>query len=236
MRYLKNFILAVFLALLTASESWGITIEQEVNSAVGTSVSSRTVSITPAGSDRVLLVAVLFNRSTNSPTISSVTFGGTPLTQVGWTNTPIIAVGFYRLIAPTAGAANVVATLSAVADVAVVQAWALSGVDQTTPASGFTIDSGSNSADSFSVTSATGDMVFAAWTTANNFLTFGAGTQDLADGSSGSTVFYARHYTGAASVSISWTGSGSNFWVAAGLNIKASAGGGGSTIRHRVIQ
>src|SRR5215203_7322483 len=81
------------------------------------SVASKTWSHTVSGSNRVLLVMVQWNQPSNTETVSSVTYGGVALTQVG---SNVIAGGsglsrctaLFRLIAPAAGAANVVVTMS----------------------------------------------------------------------------------------------------------------------------
>jgi hypothetical protein len=106
-------------------------------SATTNSVSSKSWSHTVSGANRLLLVMVQWNQPSNSETVSSVTYGGTALTQVG---SNVIAGGsgldrctaLFRLIAPATGTANIVVTMSA-ACTFLAGGTSFTGVDQTTP-------------------------------------------------------------------------------------------------------
>src|SRR5664279_1828830 len=81
-------------------------------------VSSKTWAHTVSGANRLLLVWVMWNQPSNSETISSVTYNGVGLTQVG---SNVVAggsgldrcVALYRLYAPSTGTNNIIVTMSA---------------------------------------------------------------------------------------------------------------------------
>jgi hypothetical protein len=114
-----------------------VAIDAVSNSPTTNSVSSKSWSHTVSGSNRLLLVMVQWNQPSNSETVSSVTYGGTALTQVG---SNVIAGGsgldrctaLFRLIAPTTGTATVVVTMSTSLTF-LASAVSFTGVDQTTP-------------------------------------------------------------------------------------------------------
>ena len=114
-----------------------VAVDAASSSSTTNSVSSKTWSHTVAGSNRLLLVMVQWNQPSNSETVSSVTYGGTALTQVG---SNVIAGGsgldrctaLFRLIAPATGTANIVVTMST-AVTFFASAVSFTGVDQTTP-------------------------------------------------------------------------------------------------------
>lgn len=117
-----------------------IAIDAIVTGQTATAVSSVTYAHTVAGSNRLLTVMVMLQRSgAATSTISGVTYNGVAMTQATqehtYSNTILTAV--YYLIAPATGANNVVVTLSsAVTTDIVVGSVSLTGVAQTTPLNG----------------------------------------------------------------------------------------------------
>jgi hypothetical protein len=114
-----------------------VAIDAASSSPTTNSVSSKTWSHTVSGSNRLLLVMVQWNQPNNSEMVTSVTYGGVALTQVG---SNVIAGGsgldrctaLFRLIAPATGTANIVVTMSA-ACTFFANGVSFTGVDQTTP-------------------------------------------------------------------------------------------------------
>jgi hypothetical protein len=114
-----------------------VAIDVASSSPTTNSVATKSWSHTVSGSNRLLLVMVQWNQPNNSETVSSVTYGGTALTQVG---SNVVAGGsgldrctaLFRLTAPATGTANIVVTMSA-ACTFFAGAVSFTGVDQTTP-------------------------------------------------------------------------------------------------------
>lgn len=231
---MKKLLLLLSLLLALSSQANAAPVVAASASVSGTSTNSLPVNITPSGGSRLLLAAVFYNRTTNNPTVSDCNFGGTPLTVVGVSRDVFPdAVEFWALVAPAASSAIVTCNFTTQADAAFLYVTAFSSVDQTTPHYGFVKDSGGNNADSFSVTSATGDLVYAIWSTSNNNLTIAAGTGgNFAVG--GLMNAYIREYAGAASVLIEWTGSNTNAWDAAGVSIKSVSTGTNAGVHRRI--
>jgi len=99
-------------------------------------VNSFTWSHTTSGADRILVVGVSI-RNDLSQTVSSVTYGGTPLTPVAGgvqSNGTSVRVELWRLVAPALGANDVVVTLSGGATAKMAYgAVSLTGVSQASP-------------------------------------------------------------------------------------------------------
>jgi hypothetical protein len=226
-----------------------IVLEDSLFEGFNTGASSFTTSgtITPAGSDRLLLVGVVYNnndREISGQNISSVTFDtGTPtsLSTVTGSKTADDGVGSTAyddgvteaFIAknPATSAQTVTVTISATTatnEGMFIGCWAFSGIDQTTPYDGVnpTKSEAGSTNPNVTVTSETGD-----YTVGMGFfeglagtVTHGAGptsryNTNLAGGDCG--WFY--DWSGAASRAYSWTAGVSDKWVCLGINLNAVA-------------
>src|SRR5204862_8009783 len=102
-------------------------------------------------------VGVSSNNTTR--TVSSVNYGGTALTRVGYQNAPGTQnrIELWSLIAPSPGTANVVVTFSGSVD-SVGGAIVFSGVDQAAPLGTFASANRSNASPSVTVSSASGQV------------------------------------------------------------------------------
>src|SRR5437867_11297153 len=99
--------------MLRASAGHAAIAVESTSSASAKAASSLTWSHTVGPSlNRILMVGVSSNNTTR--TVSSVTYGGTPLTRVGFQNAPATQnrIELCSLIAPSPGTANVVITVS----------------------------------------------------------------------------------------------------------------------------
>ncbi|HEX9895911.1 MAG TPA: hypothetical protein VGA78_18410, partial [Gemmatimonadales bacterium] len=121
-----------------------------------------TISHTTSGTNRLMLVGVTLNNQ-NSEIVSSVTYNGVGLTQVGSVASATdTRVEIWRLIAPATGTNNVVITFSAnVINGAKAGVATFTGVDQTTPLGTFASANGNSAGPAtVDVTSATNELVF----------------------------------------------------------------------------
>lgn len=188
---------------------------------------SHTLSHTIAGSNLYLLVGVSLIGSVGRA-VSAATAGGVALTSLGSiANSTTYRTEFWRLIAPPTGTNNIIVSTSGPPTTAVIGAMSFTGVDQTTPESGFTSATGSSANPAITVSSAIGDMVAAVCIDAGGGSisvdqTLQWNLQMLTDTPRGAGATAA----GASSVTTTFTGS-NNLWAALGLNIKAAGGGGG---------
>jgi hypothetical protein len=111
---------------------------------------------TGAGNNRLLLVTVGVHVATGTPTtVTSVTYGGTPLTQVTTalysSTNPQVRTYVFRLINPASGA-NTITVNFAAATLSVAGAVTYSGVDQNSPIQTSSTSTGSGTTASSSVT------------------------------------------------------------------------------------
>lgn len=195
-----------------------ITVDAE-NQGSAASSSSVTVSHTAGSGSSAVLYALVSVNNNNSQTITGVTYGGVAMTQVATFDGNKVKI--YRLLAPTVGTANVVASFSAATD-GFVFTGSYFGVDQVTPDSNAT--SAYNSSG-VTVTSATGNIVIGiaedaagrtAWTAtgAQTYSTYlSAGTATSAFGRA----------PGAASVAMTWSGPGTNLPRNLAINVNVDA-------------
>lgn len=194
-------------------------------------VQTATVSVTPSGSDRVLIGGAIWRNSTVNPT---VTFNTTEtLTEVGTvaTGSGLRALMFYR-IAPTATTANVVFDWGA-GEEPQGGVWACNwtGAHQTTPTAGFTSASGTNETPSIDVTSVVTDEA-----TIDTMGTFAGSTSAVG---AGQTALYADQSLGGGGVMrSSYDGSSTGTvtqsytiplddWLICAMRLAAAAAGGG---------
>lgn len=196
-----------------------------VNATTGSftlATTTATLSHTPAGTNRLLVVCVGFEAG---DTISSVTFGGTALTQRIRSSSSGGTSELWSLVAPAASTANVVVTTATSRPLLGVIATSLTGVNQATPhgtpvgANAFvppniaTVD----------VTSATGELVLdCVWDSCCSALTIGAGQTQRSNqydpSTTGQTVATSTE-PGAATVTMSWTGVDAQ-WALTAIPIK----------------
>jgi len=178
-----------------------------------------------AGSNRVLVVGVSNRDGTR--TVSTVTYGGVALTRIGLQNGAGTAnrVELWRLIAPATGTANIIVTLSGSTET-VAGAVSYTGVDQTTPFGTFASASGTSTAPSVAVTSASGEVVMdvVAANGDSDGATVGTGqTQRWNDftGTGGGDIHGAGSTEpGAASVTMAWTLVASKAWAIGAVPVK----------------
>ncbi|MDB5862777.1 MAG: hypothetical protein JWO70_583, partial [Betaproteobacteria bacterium] len=180
-----------------------------------------------SGTDRLLVVEV----STDSTQpVTSVTYGGTALTQLSAITDGAnkVRAEVWYLVAPSSGTANVVVSLGSGKEF-VAGATSFSGVDQSTTFGTPVTAEGAGGAPSVTVASAVGEIVFdvvalrdrtsgaaggaqtALWTNTN-----GTGSADAWGGSSTSA--------GAGSVTMGWSsaGGGAGEWAAIAVAMKAA--------------
>jgi hypothetical protein len=197
-------------------------------STTANSGSSVTLSHTISGSNRLLLVGVSSGCFTSYTrrTVTSVTWNGASLTQVGAVDqatTPYRArVEVWALKAPATGTDNVVVnldgSLSSYYQV-VVGVMSFTGVDQATPYANQTSTSGTSANPSLTITSASGEMAYAVIDSQTQIPSGCTGTQQW-----NLTETYAKGAgatkAGASpNVSIGWSLSGGT-WSMYGLSIK----------------
>lgn len=195
-----------------------------------------TFAHTPAGANRLLIVGVSINTNNNNgATVSSVTFGGTPLTNVGIILHPNSTrrVEMWRLIAPAAAAANVVVTINLPGGAGtlgvVAGAVSFTGADQNVPLGTFVSNTGNNANPTVNVASAAGEIVLDTMAAGGNrtISAFGAGQTfrwNLVSNAaaSGATDVRGAGTTeaGAAVVTMSETLSATSDWAIGAIAIK----------------
>lgn len=168
---------------------------------------SKTMAYTvPAGNNRLLVVTT--GGGGNAASVSSVTFGGTPLTLAVTTAVGTTRSSIWYLVmgsSATGNSANVVVNYNATF-MFDVTALALQGVDQAAPVSGAV----SNSAGSLTVASAINDLVIDAIAGSGAGVAVGAGQTLRANNNnlifSGDPDTGTSTEPGAAFVSMDWTG------------------------------
>lgn len=188
----------------------------------GTEVSSDTQTVshtTGSGSKRLLLAIVAWN---GTATVSSVTYNSIALTSTTAANSPYSnhKTQIWYLVAPSTGANNLVVTLSASSalNTAVVT---YTGVDQTTPVENVTSSSNDINTMAVTVTSAVGDLAFAAVHRSGGTLVPDAGQTERFNAFDSAILFAGGDKTGAASVTLTWTTSGTSPWSMVGVSINA---------------
>ncbi len=180
--------------------------------------------LTPA----IAQAAACGGSTTSCGTTTTVTYNGASLTLAGAAVNGTVRSELWYLVAPAAGAHNIVVTTSA-ANVVAATSMSFSGVDQTTPLGSVVSAIGTDTTPSLSVTSAMGepvyDIVGALGTTAPT-----QGLQQTlrqtTDTSTGATQLVAGSSTEpglAVPAAMSWTIPSAD-WAIAAVPIKASTG------------
>ncbi|MDD5706397.1 MAG: SdrD B-like domain-containing protein, partial [Kiritimatiellae bacterium] len=184
------------------------------------------------GQNRVLMVGISY-RNRDSETVTSVTYGGQTMTEVG---TAQVAsrpsdgrIYIFSLVNPPTGANSLrVNWNSALNYAAVVGAVTYAGVDQTTPTGSFASSSATFGTPAVNVGSASSQLLFG--------VCGGRTTSDYAVTDGGTQLWSARPYSrytsgsgqskaGATSVSLTWSGS-SAAWVAGGVALRPATSEG----------
>ena len=192
------------------------------------------------GANRLLLVGISWNCGTTNRTISSVTWNGTPLTEVktqlGYNTDNPRYSAIYKLVAPPSGTTgNVVVTFSgAVSNGAIAGAANFANVDQTTPL-GTAAGAGSATSDTTATVPVAGllgtELVFD-----NVFMGSSSTSATLTAGANQSSSWNVNGYTGSGnfnvfagasteqastnSVTMSWTVSTASRWAIAAVAIR----------------
>jgi hypothetical protein len=194
----------------------------------GTNTSANTISATSltwahtvaSGNNRVLFVQLAIDGLGAS--VSSVTYGGVALTQVGRA-TGNHAVEIWRLVNPAVGTANVVASFGATT-AAAGGAATFNGVNQTTPTGTFAGAAGNGKTSSIVVTSTTNDVVIDVvnWAANPAGYTAGAGQTQQWTQTNATQQGVSTTKAGASSVTMSSTVSKSAQWEAGAVSIRAA--------------
>jgi hypothetical protein len=190
-----------------------------------------TTSYTVAsGSDRLLIVGFVYYGPALG--ITSVTYAGSGMTQVGSTVTDGSNwwLSYWRLIAPTEGNNALVITMSGSAPISF-GVVALSGVDQTTPLRALETNTGSSTAPTASPASEAGDIVVGFLAEYNGGTITEAGTLIFESENGGSQNSFSSQYLSgsAGTTSTDWTLDGAVAWGVLAAAVTSAAGGGGAT-------
>ncbi len=205
-----------------------------VSTATGDDVSTLSWShTTGTGENPLMLVGISWNSGTAATSVSSVTFEGQALSQVGVLQYPDQNryTAIYSLLAPASGVTGTVAiTFSAsISNGIVAGAANFAGVDQTTPLGTFVTATGTSSTQpSLELTGLAGnelvfDSLFAGGNPAPTLTVDASQTQlwntGIANTSGGASIEQAA----GSSVTMSWTRSGTNYWAIAAVPIHPAA-------------
>ena len=207
--------------MLFASVSEAAIAIDATSSGTGTTSPITVSHPTGSGTNRLMLVGISGARSSGTVAVSGVTYGGVALSLVG---TQAYAayqkIWIYQLVAPATGTADVVVTFSTAPNGgAVVGVVTFTGVNQSTPLGTFVSAQGTSTTPSVNVSSATGELVF---DTVNHYwpLTVGANQTQRWNTGSGNIYGAGSTESGAATVTMSWTASGSDTWAIGAVPIK----------------
>lgn len=198
------------------------------NSTGGGGSATLTTSLTPTGSDRLLLAAVAYYHGATS--VLSVKFGGVDLEYVDSSQAVIgnYAVDLWALIAPAASTGNLVATFSAAPFDAGLTGVAFTGVHQTVPLGAPVTATGSSASPSVVVSSAADEMVMDGLIIVHN-ATLTVGANQTARSNATANGFVKRGCStepGASSVTMSWSNGSSADWAQFAVAIKPVSSGG----------
>lgn len=172
------------------------------------------------GSSRILIVGVSIDETTTVNVISSVTYGGAPLTNIGNTTSTgnVTRISLWRLVNPPSGTANIVVTpVSGNVEEFVAGATSYFGVNQTTPLGTFAQAIGNSGTPTVNVASATNDLVVDAVAVEGallgNSISVGAGQSQRYNVNTavllgGGMIGAGSTEPGAATVTMSWTQNG----------------------------
>lgn len=203
--------------------------------------SSKSWSHTATGSDRVGIVALAW--STDSITVSSVTWGGNNCTLIGTaTLSGWHKAALYYIVAPPTSSSTVAVTFSGNAYGAVASL-SFAGADQSTP-TGTPVTNTNTSAvsSSVNVSSATGDMVVDCVkhypaADGSGAPAVGASQTSRWAGEDGTYHENGAGSTeaGAGTVAMSWSTGENDAWAHIAVNLIAAAGGTGATVTASAV-
>ncbi len=228
-RFYQFLFLGLFLCFFLIPEAAyaAIAIDSSASSRCS-SCASLTYSLTvgSSGMDRLLVVGVVVNGSP-APTVTSVTYNGVALTQIGSVlNTNpgyenIARVDQWRLAAPSTGTHDVVVSLSVGAPALLSGATSLTGADQGAPVRGYNTANGWSTTASVTVPSASGDLVV---DTVCDGASVGSPSQDQEYVLNNSSAYGCDNIggstkAGGSSVQMSW-GVGDDIWLNFASSIK----------------
>ncbi len=226
----------VLLSSLLASSSWGAVTFDQVTTGSCASCSSVSFSCTvSAGSDRLLLGSVSAKRAGSSE-ITGVTYNSVSLTNVDGIDNGSVSSHLWQLVASATGANTFVATSTATDFELNAACESYTGVDQTTPLGTSVTASGTDTAPSVTVTSASGELVKdAIGLDHSGTLTVGSGQTSRYNeiGLGGWNKYAGSTEAGGSSVVMDWSDSASVNWASVGVSIKP-AGAGGGTVGSRL--
>jgi hypothetical protein len=194
--------------------------------------SSKTVSHTTSGSNRLMIIGVSINPD-NDQYVTSVTYAGQALTKLAHAviSDDARAELWYR-VAPATGTNDAVVTFNrGNEDGGVIGVMTFTGVDQTTPFGTHATATGDGTSASVNVSSATGQLVFGVFASEAEdlpTLTVGPGQteywnirSDIHDGAFGG----GSTEPGASTVTMSWSLSSADDWAIVAVPIKPAPGG-----------
>ncbi|MBS1213614.1 MAG: hypothetical protein H6R26_2231, partial [Proteobacteria bacterium] len=209
-----------FLLFSGAVANAAITANGTFTSAQTTGATSLTWSHTvAAGTNRALFVELAIDGL--GAAVTSVTYGGVALTQVG-RGTGNHAIEIWRLISPAVGTANVVANFGGTTPAAG-GATTFNGVLQSTPTGTFVSATGTGTTASVTVTSAAGDLVIDAQYWRNTSANMVGAGQTLQWSASNATMLGgSTSEAGATSVTMTGTCGASSQWEIGAVSIRAS--------------
>ncbi|MFO7709640.1 MAG: C25 family cysteine peptidase [Desulfobacterales bacterium] len=187
-----------------------------------------------AGTNRVMVVAVSFARSTTTyplPTISSITLNGSAMTSVVSANSSSFASAYlYYIVNPPTGGPGLSITLSSSLYgasnyvEAVVGYVVYNGADQSSPVRNSNSATGSDAAPTVTVTSASGDWVVGAAQTrlgtSINLSTTGSTSRWNVNSSPSRRGAGGDVLADSASETHTWSMGGSQYWAAVAASIK----------------
>ena len=132
------------------------------SSGTGTAVSSKTISHTCSGTQRLLIVGVALNDSSSPADPTGVTYNSDALTKAGTTGNfgSYNRVSIWYRVAPDTGTNNIVVTLDSAVGSVHVSAISFTGIDQTNPLGTFVSATASSTAPTVTTTTVADDYVF----------------------------------------------------------------------------
>lgn len=210
-----------------------IPVVDSVSNLSGNGAGPFTWAHTCAGSDRILLVKVAHYDS--SDTVSSVTYGGVALTAVPGASTANgqYRIGWYYLLAPGAGTANIVVTVTGSVFDFGGAGLSLTGVHQTVPFGTPVTATGTDTTPTVTVSSAADELVVDGLVIIHSgTLSVGAGQTQRwnAIATFGFIKYAGSTEVGAASTTMSWSNSSSQTWAIVAVPIKPTVGAPATSI------
>lgn len=179
-------------------------------------------TVTTSQGNRALFVAIHFHSAT--ATVTSCTYNGTAMTEVGFTRSAgeeVVAI--YRILNPSTGTHDVAYTLSTDGYGPIKGgSWSFTGVHQTTPNGTYAYgSSGYATPATLDISSASGDIVICAVTT-DGIWFIGRGASQTTDWDiTNGLVAGGEHKTATSgTTTISWTLNEADSWAVAGIAVK----------------